>query len=465
MKFFSKGKYDKALVVYLEVVKADPKDLSSRLKLGDLYRRVNQLDRAIQVYTEVADFYARDGLLLKAIAALKLILEIDESHTATQGVLADLYSQKYGSLPASMGGKPIPSSPPPPQPALAPGPTGNSAPINLGSAAETIPLEFVPVSDDTEVEVDIDLDALEDEPVDLTALQPPPMPEPSARAASPAALPTIPLFSDLSKEAFVELMVQMTLHHFAPGDIVISQGEVGDSFFIVAGGQLRVYREDESGKEIPLAVLGDGHFFGEMALLSDAPRSATVEAVEESEVFELSRALIEKLGTRYPTVEQALRRFCRQRMVANLMSTSPVFRPFDKEQRRELIRKFNAMEVPPGEVVVREGHPSEGLYLVMTGEVVVTRGSGFEEVTLARLTSGAIFGEMSLINHTPATASVKTLRQSTLLRLPPRGFSELMMTHPQILEVVSQLNDERSQENDAVLAGVLDIDEDGLLLI
>ena len=80
---------------------------------------------------------------------------------------------------------------------------------------------------------------------------------------------------------------------------------------------------------------------------------------------------------------------------------------------------------------------------------------------LARLGSGEVFGEMSLLSGAPARATVRALRDSVVLRLPPEAWQELMMTHPQILEVVSNLSAEREAQNEVLLG---DLDEEGLLL-
>src|SRR3954462_14632780 len=99
-KYLAKGRVDKTLEIYAKVLEADPRDLQSRLKCGDLYRRMCKDAEAINSYHQVAQAYAQEGLLLKAIAVCKLILEVDENHTETQTMLASLYAKKGGSKPA-----------------------------------------------------------------------------------------------------------------------------------------------------------------------------------------------------------------------------------------------------------------------------------------------------------------------------------------------------------------------------
>ena len=151
-------------------------------------------------------------------------------------------------------------------------------------------------------------------------------------------------------------------------------------------------------------------------------------------------------------VSTALKKFCRQRMLSNLMNTAPIFSPFNKSDRRDLVQKFRARDVGRGDVLVKEGSISDGLYVVLSGEVAVeAKGQ-----RIATLKEGQVFGEMSLLTRTPAGATVRATRHTSLLRLPKQDFDGLILSHPQVLEHVSTLIDERkkndlrrAQKNDA----------------
>lgn len=261
-------------------------------------------------------------------------------------------------------------------------------------------------------------------------------------------LPKIPLFSDLPEEAFIALFERCPLRRTEPGDRIIEQGSQGTSFFVICSGKVRVVRtEGEASRE--LATLEEGSFFGEMALLSDAPRSASVEAAaEDTQLLEIPAIVLTDLSSRHPTVASALKKFCRQRLLANLMNTAALFRPFTKSERRDLVQKFRARDAVAGEVLIREGQPSDGLYVVLTGEVSVSVGPR----TVATLKEGQVFGEMSLLTRSPTSATVRTTRRTSYLRLPKEDFDHLIMSHPQILEQVAELTDERRRQNAALQA-------------
>lgn len=93
-KFLEKGNIDKAAAEYKAVVAIDPSDVMVRLRLGDLYAKLNSKDEAIKEYNEVAKIHTNKGFYLKAIAVYKQILKLDESSLEVHNKLADLYTKQ-----------------------------------------------------------------------------------------------------------------------------------------------------------------------------------------------------------------------------------------------------------------------------------------------------------------------------------------------------------------------------------
>ncbi|MBI3753041.1 MAG: tetratricopeptide repeat protein [Deltaproteobacteria bacterium] len=93
-KLVQKGYLDKAIAEYKRVVEKDPKDATIRLRIGDLYVKVNKKDEAIKEYGEVAKMHTQKGFYLKAIAVYKQILKLDEGQMEIHFKLADLYAKQ-----------------------------------------------------------------------------------------------------------------------------------------------------------------------------------------------------------------------------------------------------------------------------------------------------------------------------------------------------------------------------------
>ena len=87
---------------------------------------------------------------------------------------------------------------------------------------------------------------------------------------------------ELDLEALASVARQITAER---GELIVSQGSAGESLYIVARGQIRVYLSDETGKEIILGLEGPGAIFGEIAVLDEQPRSASVAAMERTELL------------------------------------------------------------------------------------------------------------------------------------------------------------------------------------
>ncbi len=477
----AKGKLDKAADLLREVLRGDRKDVAACQQLAEVLRRAGNVPEAIQAYQAVADRFAHDGLLIKAIAISKTILELDPAHVETQGALADLYAKKAVAdrarppvRTAFMAAVPRPAPPHPSAgPAALAGAAGRGEDANdveravaipLGAPETTPPTAFARIVSAAEAgrqagvddDVVIDVEPVED--ASATAPAPP-------AAAPGAGLPHVPIFSDLSREAFVALTRAMVLRRVGKSEVVLSEGDGGTSFYVVATGKLAVSKRDDRGDAVVMARLGDGDFFGEMALLSGAPRAATVIAEEPSELLEFCADVLLDIAARHPQLAASLRRFYRQRLLAGAMAVSPIFRPFGKGDRKLIMERFRAREVSDGEVVILEGEPSDGLYVVLDGMVEVVKRKDGAQVVVGRLRQGDLFGEMSCLRKTPASATVVARRGGTLLRLPRREFDELVTTYPQILELVAELTDERAENLDAILTGHAQWTEDGLVLV
>jgi CRP-like cAMP-binding protein len=99
-----------------------------------------------------------------------------------------------------------------------------------------------------------------------------------------------PLFSDLDERELQSIAAVAKTRRYAKDDVVFHADESGDVFCLIREGQVKVTMISPEGKEIILSLLGPGEFFGEMALLDDEPRSATVVATEPLDLVTIWRS-------------------------------------------------------------------------------------------------------------------------------------------------------------------------------
>jgi CRP/FNR family transcriptional regulator, cyclic AMP receptor protein len=106
-----------------------------------------------------------------------------------------------------------------------------------------------------------------------------------AATVSTAMLKAVPLFSSVPEEQLRMLASVVTRRSTPRSSTVMSSGDATDSLYIVLSGRLKVMMSDAEGKEVILSILGSGEFFGEMGLIDDSPRSASVVAIEACELL------------------------------------------------------------------------------------------------------------------------------------------------------------------------------------
>ena len=262
------------------------------------------------------------------------------------------------------------------------------------------------------------------------------------------------VFAMLPPEAAAELARRAVVKPYDPGEVVIREGDIGDACYVIVKGEVVVGKRGPDGVDLELARLGEGALFGEFALLADRRRHATVVASIDSEIYEIPRHLLRELAAAFPAVGPALESFYRERLLSNLLLTTPLFALVPAEQRPALLARFQPQRVESGAAVVRQGERAGGLFLIVLGAVEVIRDLGLRTATvLASLGEGAYFGEMSLLSGDVASASVIAVGPCELAVLPPRDFYDVVSGNPALWTAMRGEAEARRLANAQILAG------------
>jgi cAMP-dependent protein kinase regulator len=283
-------------------------------------------------------------------------------------------------------------------------------------------------------------------PEDSDAPAPAEPPEPRKPAPTP-------LFSRLPRDIFVALLGLLEMRRVPGGESIITEGERGNSMFILVEGTVRVVHTPENAPPRTLAELGDGSFFGEMGLVSDAPRLASVIATRDCTLLEITREMLTQLTARFPLLEQVVLQFYKDRLLDNLMQSNPIFQPLAEEQKRAIAERFQSRTVEPGTQLLQQGQRSQALYLLLRGRCsVVHQEPEGGERPYPDMTEGAIFGEISLLLDLRVTATVRAATQCLLLVLDPETVKERVLPHPEVRRHLTRLSRERLDRTAALLA-------------
>jgi hypothetical protein len=143
-----------------------------------------------------------------------------------------------------------------------------------------------------------------------------PAPVAAPASAAPEAGQQIvvsPLFQHFSVDEMVAVIAGLHLLTFKRGDVIIRQGQPGNSLYMLTSGKVRAFVKRD-GKNVPVADLNEGAFFGEGSILTGKPRSATVAALTSCELLELDRPTLDDIASRHPHVMDVLREFAARRI-------------------------------------------------------------------------------------------------------------------------------------------------------
>jgi len=417
---FAQGQHVAALRLYDAVVAAAPLDFDARIRVADAALALGD-PAAAKVYRAAGWYCLRSGHPLSALVCARVL----EAHGGDASDLTAALVVHYGSE-SDLLGKGATRIPLPP----------DTMAIAVPDVRQPAPADAVPAA----------LDRAERAAAELQEL--------------PAVLHPIPLLSTLSEAAFRRVLGTLVLRRLPAGALVIREGEPGTAFYFVASGRLRVYATDGLGRETDLAELGENAVFGEMALLSAQPRSASVACLTEVDLLEVGRQSLALLADELGPVAEALHGFTRERLLGNLMATSPLFRPFPRMQQRDLLRRFTSHDVAPGTVVIHEGEQGRGLFVVLSGELDVSRrGADGTAVPLGGLRTGDVFGEMAILRNAATTATVVAVRPATVLFLAHEYVSRIVAAVPEIKSYLEALAEDREIDNQLVMGEEAPADE------
>jgi CRP-like cAMP-binding protein len=207
------------------------------------------------------------------------------------------------------------------------------------------------------------------------------------------------LFRDLSSDDLkaVAAVVKPELHK--RGSFVVKEGEPGEKLYVVLSGRVEVRRDYAPGRSEPVAEMGDGAVFGEIALIRGGNRTRSVRALEKSVLLGLDKADFERLVLTKMTraaVEDAVQK-------VGFLEQIELTRNWSQATLTAFARRAKLHEHAEGAVVIEQGNNNHWFFIVRRGEFAVLK----QREELRRLGLGDSFGEMSLLGDGIATATVK----------------------------------------------------------
>ncbi|KAI8343478.1 cAMP dependent protein kinase regulatory subunit [Chlamydoabsidia padenii] len=222
------------------------------------------------------------------------------------------------------------------------------------------------------------------------------------------------LFKNLDEEQYMDVVNAMVEKQVDNNVKVIEQGGVGDYFYIVESGTLDCLI---NGNKVTEYTAGGS--FGELALMYNAPRAATIIATSDSVLWALDR-----VAFRMILMENTARK---RRMYDSFLSEVPIFKSLEPYERHKIADALEPIQVDDGEVVIKENDLGENFYLIEQGNAVFykTAPDGTQQ-EVNRLAKGDYFGELALLNDKPRAATVVADGKLKCVTLGKKAFTRLL---------------------------------------
>ncbi|GLV40535.1 Protein kinase cAMP-dependent regulatory subunit type 2 [Carabus blaptoides fortunei] len=241
------------------------------------------------------------------------------------------------------------------------------------------------------------------------------------------AVHNILLFRALDKEQMQDVLDAMFEKKVSAGDYIIKQGDDGDNFYVIQDGIFHAYVAEPGGEPKRIHTYNNCGSFGELALLYNMPRAATIQADSNGSLWAMDRQTFRRI-----LLKSA---FKKRKMYEALIESVPMLKTLQAYERMNLADALIPKNFTAGDRVIKQGDAADGMYFIEAGTVTISvlddKGN---EIEINRLSKGGYFGELALVTHRPRAASVIAVDDLKLAFLDVEAFERLLGPCMQIMK-------------------------------
>jgi len=240
------------------------------------------------------------------------------------------------------------------------------------------------------------------------------------------AVRNILLFKSLDTEQMTEVIDAMFEKKATPNEKIIIQGDDGDNFYVIDSGTYDIYVVVD-GKDKCVGSYDNTGSFGELALMYNMPRAATIVATSEGSLWAMDRLTFRRI-----VLKNA---YTKRKMYETLLESVPMLQQLDPYERMNVADALMTRKYEDGQQIIKQGDSADVMYFVEDGEVRITAKKSMwqgresdddPEVEVSRCNKGAYFGELALLTHKPRAASVYAVGVTKCAVLDVNAFERLL---------------------------------------
>lgn len=282
-----------------------------------------------------------------------------------------------------------------------------------------------------------------------------------------ALLKRLSVFSTLSPLDIEELAALMQEVTYYPGQIIVTEDDLIDSVFMLVQGRAEVSHQQVAKrklgrkplmKKVPLATIGPGDAIGlnDTGFFSTTgKRTATIMAMTEVLVLNLNLKELHEFLREHPNIQSEMYAASGQLLRIKLIKQSLPFSRLSHERLQWLANQVEDLFVPAGTIIFRQGDAGDRCYLIQSGQVEIdSHNENDPDKKIAILKTPTLFGEATLITHSPRNATARAIEDCQLLVLQHKYLSELIETEKNVADMFMTLMVDRSKplKNPNILA-------------
>ncbi|XP_072507856.1 cAMP-dependent protein kinase type II-alpha regulatory subunit isoform X1 [Notamacropus eugenii] len=230
------------------------------------------------------------------------------------------------------------------------------------------------------------------------------------------------LFKNLDQEQLSEVLDAMFERTVVSEEHVIDQGDDGDNFYVIERGSydILVTKENQSNR---VGQYDNRGSFGELALMYNTPRAATIVAKTAGSLWGLDRITFRRIILK----NNAKKR----KMFESFIESVPLLKSLEVSERMKIVDVIGEKNYKDGERIIAQGEKAESFYIVESGEVKIlikskTNKDTEDEVEIARCQKGQYFGELALVTNKPRAASAYAVGDVKCLVMDVQAFERLL---------------------------------------
>lgn len=239
------------------------------------------------------------------------------------------------------------------------------------------------------------------------------------RKALADSVKNILLFRSLDPAEVSQVLDAMFEKIVKEGDVIIKQGDDGDNFYVIENGLYEASINLPSGESKVIFTYQGKGSFGELALLYNMPRAATIKATSQGALWAMDRATFRRI-----VLKSA---FKKRKMYESLIDRVPMLKALESYERMNLADALIPKTYEEGQRIIKQGDAADGMYFIESGTISITIMDDAQgEVKIKEIQEGDYFGELALLTHKPRAASAYAVTNVKVAFLDVEAFERLL---------------------------------------